>query len=145
MAVQPLIGLTVQLKMSDRGEVLQAAGGGLLPDSLALGGHGLEGLADIVVDVGPEFDTRALVNHWVLNTSHGLEHRALRKALPDDLVARGWVPLCTSATATNISARFQPDTGELWGAFKFDQNAFLSNKAPLRKVLLICFLNPLLM
>ncbi|MBP0451265.1 TIGR03086 family protein [Kitasatospora sp. RG8] len=34
------------------------------------------------------FDTRALVNHWVLYTSHGLEHRALRKDLPQDLVER---------------------------------------------------------
>ncbi|MEV7179434.1 TIGR03086 family metal-binding protein [Kitasatospora sp. NPDC093679] len=35
-----------------------------------------------------DFDTRALVNHWVLYTSHGLEHRALRTPLPEDLVAR---------------------------------------------------------
>ncbi|PBC76964.1 uncharacterized protein (TIGR03086 family) [Streptomyces sp. TLI_235] len=34
-----------------------------------------------------ELDTRALVNHWVLYTSHGLEHRARRTALPEDLVA----------------------------------------------------------
>ncbi|MER6121348.1 TIGR03086 family metal-binding protein [Streptomyces sp. NPDC001795] len=36
----------------------------------------------------PEWDVRALVNHWVLYTSHGLEHRALRKQLPEELVAR---------------------------------------------------------
>ncbi|MET7651008.1 MULTISPECIES: TIGR03086 family metal-binding protein [unclassified Streptomyces] len=36
----------------------------------------------------PGWDVRALVHHWVLYTSHGLEHRALRKQLPDDLVAR---------------------------------------------------------
>lgn len=36
----------------------------------------------------PGWDVRTLVNHWVLYTSHGLEHRALRKPLPDDLVAR---------------------------------------------------------
>ncbi|MFH8801402.1 TIGR03086 family metal-binding protein [Streptomyces sp. NPDC017936] len=35
-----------------------------------------------------DWDLRALVNHWVLYTSHGLEHRALRKELPADLVAR---------------------------------------------------------
>jgi len=35
-----------------------------------------------------EFDTRTLVNHWVLYTSHGLEHRARREPLPDDLIAR---------------------------------------------------------
>lgn len=32
-----------------------------------------------------DFDLRTLVNHLVLYTSHGLEHRALRKDLPDDL------------------------------------------------------------
>ncbi|WP_405620745.1 TIGR03086 family metal-binding protein [Streptomyces sp. NBC_00076] len=36
----------------------------------------------------PDWDVRALVNHWVLYTSHGLEHRALRKQLPEELVAR---------------------------------------------------------
>ncbi|MGW3117165.1 TIGR03086 family metal-binding protein [Streptomyces sp. NPDC001107] len=36
----------------------------------------------------PEWDVRALVNHWVLYTSHGLEHRALRKQLPEELTAR---------------------------------------------------------
>ncbi|MFI8457611.1 TIGR03086 family metal-binding protein [Kitasatospora sp. NPDC085464] len=35
-----------------------------------------------------DFDTRALVNHWVLYTSHGLEHRALRTELPPELSAR---------------------------------------------------------
>ncbi|GAA4148813.1 TIGR03086 family metal-binding protein [Actinomadura keratinilytica] len=35
-----------------------------------------------------EFDVRALVNHWVLYTSHGLEHRARRRPLPEDLVER---------------------------------------------------------
>jgi uncharacterized protein (TIGR03086 family) len=35
-----------------------------------------------------EFDTRALVNHWVCWTSYGLEHRALRKQLPDELTGR---------------------------------------------------------
>lgn len=36
----------------------------------------------------PDWDVRALVNHWVLYTSHGLEHRALRKQLPEELTAR---------------------------------------------------------
>ncbi|MEU3614931.1 TIGR03086 family metal-binding protein [Streptomyces sp. NPDC006872] len=36
----------------------------------------------------PDWDLRALVDHWVLYTSHGLEHRALRRQLPDDLIAR---------------------------------------------------------
>lgn len=35
-----------------------------------------------------EFDTRALINHWVLYTSHGLEHRARRTDLPAELIAR---------------------------------------------------------
>ncbi|GAA5011827.1 TIGR03086 family metal-binding protein [Streptomyces siamensis] len=36
----------------------------------------------------PPWDVRALVNHWVLYTSHGLEHRALRRQLPDELTTR---------------------------------------------------------
>ncbi|MDJ0344597.1 TIGR03086 family metal-binding protein [Streptomyces sp. H10-C2] len=32
-----------------------------------------------------EFDARTLINHWVLYTSHGLEHRALRTTLPEEL------------------------------------------------------------
>ncbi|MDR6977868.1 uncharacterized protein (TIGR03086 family) [Streptomyces sp. 3330] len=36
----------------------------------------------------PGWDVRTLVDHWVLYTSHGLEHRALRKQLPEDLIAR---------------------------------------------------------
>ena len=35
-----------------------------------------------------DWDVCALVNHWVLYTSHGLEHRALRKQLPEELTAR---------------------------------------------------------
>ncbi|MFJ4845821.1 MULTISPECIES: TIGR03086 family metal-binding protein [unclassified Streptomyces] len=34
------------------------------------------------------WDTRALLNHWILYTSHGLEHRALRRQLPEELTAR---------------------------------------------------------
>jgi uncharacterized protein (TIGR03086 family) len=36
----------------------------------------------------PDWDVRALVNHWVLYTSHGLEHRALREQLSEELTAR---------------------------------------------------------
>jgi uncharacterized protein (TIGR03086 family) len=36
----------------------------------------------------PAWDVRALVNHWVLYTSHGLEHRALRKQVSEELTAR---------------------------------------------------------
>jgi uncharacterized protein (TIGR03086 family) len=35
-----------------------------------------------------EFDGRALVNHWVLYTSHGLERRARREPLPPELEKR---------------------------------------------------------
>ncbi|MFE4797423.1 TIGR03086 family metal-binding protein [Streptomyces sp. NPDC056708] len=35
-----------------------------------------------------DWDLRGLINHWVLYTSHGLEHRALRKDLPDELTTR---------------------------------------------------------
>ncbi|WP_327146083.1 TIGR03086 family metal-binding protein [Nocardia sp. NBC_01327] len=35
-----------------------------------------------------EFDTRALINHWVLYSSYGLECRALRQAIPDELTDR---------------------------------------------------------
>ncbi|MEU0628235.1 TIGR03086 family metal-binding protein [Streptomyces sp. NPDC005989] len=35
-----------------------------------------------------DWDVRGLVNHWVLYTSHGLEHRALRKDLPEELTGR---------------------------------------------------------
>lgn len=36
----------------------------------------------------PDWDVRAMVNHWVLYTSHGMEHRALRKQLSEELTAR---------------------------------------------------------
>ncbi|MEV5612691.1 TIGR03086 family metal-binding protein [Streptomyces sp. NPDC052225] len=35
-----------------------------------------------------DWDVRALVNHWVLYGAHGLEHRAQRRQLPDELTAR---------------------------------------------------------
>lgn len=35
-----------------------------------------------------EWDVRGLVNHLVLYSSHGLEHRALRKQLPEELTGR---------------------------------------------------------
>ncbi|MFE9421551.1 TIGR03086 family metal-binding protein [Kitasatospora sp. NPDC006697] len=37
-----------------------------------------------------EFDTKALVNHWVAYTSYGLERRALREPLPEDLATRDY-------------------------------------------------------
>jgi uncharacterized protein (TIGR03086 family) len=35
-----------------------------------------------------EFDARTLINHWVLYTSHGLEHRARREQMRDELQNR---------------------------------------------------------
>lgn len=35
-----------------------------------------------------EWDLRTLVDHWVLYTAHGLEHRARRTELPAELVSR---------------------------------------------------------
>ncbi|MGC5341361.1 TIGR03086 family metal-binding protein [Streptomyces sp. DT171] len=35
-----------------------------------------------------DWDVRGLVNHWVLYTSYGLEHRARRAVLPDTLTTR---------------------------------------------------------
>ncbi|MFD6277780.1 TIGR03086 family metal-binding protein [Streptomyces sp. NPDC060209] len=34
------------------------------------------------------WDLRELTNHWVLYSAHGLEHRALRTPIPDELTAR---------------------------------------------------------
>jgi uncharacterized protein (TIGR03086 family) len=52
----------------------------------------------------PAWDVRALVNHWVLYTSHGLEHRALRRQLPDELVRRDFTadPDWAGAYATQL-------------------------------------------
>ncbi|MFF2411060.1 TIGR03086 family metal-binding protein [Streptomyces sp. NPDC058092] len=35
-----------------------------------------------------DWDLRELINHWVLYTSHGLERRALREDLPEELTTR---------------------------------------------------------
>ncbi|MFF1867580.1 TIGR03086 family metal-binding protein [Kitasatospora herbaricolor] len=35
-----------------------------------------------------DYDTRTLVNHWVLYSSHGLELRARREPIPDELLTR---------------------------------------------------------
>jgi uncharacterized protein (TIGR03086 family) len=51
-----------------------------------------------------DFDTRTLVNHWVLYTSHGLEHRARREQLPADLEHRDFtaVPGWADAYAAQL-------------------------------------------
>ncbi|MFH9822604.1 MULTISPECIES: TIGR03086 family metal-binding protein [Streptomyces] len=62
----------------------------------------------------PGWDVRALVNHWVLYTSHGLEHRALRKQLPEDLVARdfaadpGWADAYAAQLDRAVAAWADP-------------------------------------
>lgn len=50
----------------------------------AVGAGQLDGTATPCAD----WDVRTLVNHWVLYTSHGMEHRALRTELPEELIAR---------------------------------------------------------
>ncbi|MEV3854828.1 TIGR03086 family metal-binding protein [Streptomyces sp. NPDC050095] len=35
-----------------------------------------------------DWDVRTLVNHWVAYSSHGMEHRALREPLPEELAGR---------------------------------------------------------
>ncbi|MFJ1733823.1 TIGR03086 family metal-binding protein [Streptomyces sp. NPDC088254] len=51
-----------------------------------------------------DWDLRAMVNHWVLYTSHGLEHRALRKQLPEELLTRDFTadPLWAQAYAVRL-------------------------------------------
>lgn len=34
------------------------------------------------------WEVRGLINHWVLYTSHGMEHRALRTEIPEELTTR---------------------------------------------------------
>jgi uncharacterized protein (TIGR03086 family) len=50
-------------------------------------GIGAEQLAAPTTPCG-DWDLRGLINHWVLYTSHGLECRARRMPLPDELTAR---------------------------------------------------------
>ncbi|GGU19354.1 TIGR03086 family protein [Streptomyces violascens] len=65
-----------------------------------------------------EWDVRALVNHWVLYTSYGLEHRALRKPLPDELAARdftadaGWAEQYAAQLDRAVAAWADPAVWE---------------------------------
>ncbi|MCC9308419.1 TIGR03086 family metal-binding protein [Kitasatospora sp. RB6PN24] len=65
-----------------------------------------------------EFDTRALINHWVRYTSHGLEHRALRKELPAELVERdftadpAWADAYAAQLERGVAAWAQPAAWE---------------------------------
>ncbi|MER6300933.1 TIGR03086 family metal-binding protein [Kitasatospora sp. NPDC001539] len=66
----------------------------------------------------PEFDLRALINHWVLYTSHGLEHRARRVELPEELSARDftadsdWRSAYAAQLERAVAAWAEPDAWE---------------------------------
>jgi uncharacterized protein (TIGR03086 family) len=66
----------------------------------------------------PDWDVRALVNHWVLYTSHGLEHRALRKQLSEELTARdftaepGWAEAYAAQLDRAVAAWADPAVWE---------------------------------
>ncbi|GAQ66310.1 hypothetical protein SsS58_06741 [Streptomyces scabiei] len=65
-----------------------------------------------------DWDVRALVNHWVLYTSHGLEHRALRKPLPEELTQRDftaapdWADAYTATLDRAVTAWADPAVWE---------------------------------
>ncbi|MFC4911537.1 TIGR03086 family metal-binding protein [Actinomadura gamaensis] len=65
-----------------------------------------------------DFDLRTLVNHWVLYTSHGLEHRARREPLPDELVNRdftaepGWAEAYAAQLDRAVAAWADPAVWE---------------------------------
>ncbi|WP_217566078.1 TIGR03086 family metal-binding protein [Streptomyces sp. GbtcB7] len=66
----------------------------------------------------PDWDLRALVNHWVLYTSHGLEHRALRKQLSEELTSRdftadpGWARAYGEQLDRAVAAWDDPEVWE---------------------------------
>ena len=74
-------------------------------------------LVGVVLIVGGA--SSGVVSRLVLD----VEHRKDRAAA-DDLVRTARVPRCASASAHDISTRFEIDTGELWGTFKFQGSAF---------------------
>ncbi|MFD9462745.1 TIGR03086 family metal-binding protein [Streptomyces sp. NPDC060027] len=61
-----------------------------------------------------DWDVRTLVNHWVLYTAHGLEHRALRKQLSEELTARdftaepGWAEAYAEQLGRAVAAWDDP-------------------------------------
>ncbi|GAA1561097.1 TIGR03086 family metal-binding protein [Actinomadura kijaniata] len=65
-----------------------------------------------------EFDVRALVNHWVLYTSHGLEHRARREPIPEELLERdftaepGWADAYAARLDRALAAWSDPAAWE---------------------------------
>ncbi|MFJ8603460.1 TIGR03086 family metal-binding protein [Streptomyces shenzhenensis] len=66
----------------------------------------------------PDWNVRTLVNHWVLYTSHGLEHRALRKPLSEELTARdftadpGWAEAYAAQLDRAVAAWADPAVWE---------------------------------
>jgi uncharacterized protein (TIGR03086 family) len=66
----------------------------------------------------PDWDLRTLVNHWVLYTSHGLEHRALRKQLSEELTGRdftadpGWAGAYAEQLDRAVAAWDDPEVWE---------------------------------
>ncbi|MEU5877406.1 TIGR03086 family metal-binding protein [Spirillospora sp. NPDC047279] len=65
-----------------------------------------------------EFDVRKLINHWVLYTSHGLEHRALRTPIPEELTERdfaaeeGWAEAYAAQLDRAVAAWSDPAAWE---------------------------------
>jgi uncharacterized protein (TIGR03086 family) len=65
-----------------------------------------------------EYDTRTLINHWVLYTSHGLEHRALRKPMSEELTSRDftaepdWADAYAAQLARAVAAWAEPAAWE---------------------------------
>ncbi|TDC62149.1 TIGR03086 family protein [Actinomadura sp. GC306] len=80
-----------------------------------------------------EYDLRTLVNHLVLYTSHGLEHRALRKELPEELTERdftagdGWAQDYAEQIDRAVAAWADPAVweGEISGTPAADTAAML--------------------
>jgi uncharacterized protein (TIGR03086 family) len=65
-----------------------------------------------------EFDARTLINHWVLYTSHGLEHRARREQLSEELQKRdfaaepGWADAYAAQLDRAVAAWADPAVWE---------------------------------
>ncbi|MFH9617456.1 TIGR03086 family metal-binding protein [Streptomyces pratensis] len=64
------------------------------------------------------WDLRELINHWVLYSAHGLEHRALRTPIPDELTARDftadadWPERYAAQLERAVAAWSDPAVGE---------------------------------
>ncbi|WP_018653381.1 TIGR03086 family metal-binding protein [Actinomadura flavalba] len=61
------------------------------------------------------FDLRALVNHWVLYTAYGLEFRARREPVPDELAARDFT------RDPDWAARYEAQLGRAVAAWEPDE------------------------